>query len=174
MAGFSNDTMFADNVNFAGGKTPTVTVDGQILIGSTVAPNIRVGTLASSDGSIVITTGAGTIDLTTAASVGAFTDIAVPTLAIADSGWFATAALTLTLPATAGLANGASVILICDTAGAVVIQAGAGQSIRVSGVVSAVAGTATSTSIGDSLELRFRIADQTWHSQATNGNWNVV
>lgn len=68
MAGFQNDSnlkeiLFADNVDFTGGATPTgqMTTNGQLLIGSSVAPNIRVGTLTSSDGSIGFTTGPGTI-----------------------------------------------------------------------------------------------------------------
>lgn len=67
-SGFTNDVMHAENVDFSGGfpVAPQVTADGQLLIGSTVAPNIRVGTLASGDGSITITNGAGTIDLSVA------------------------------------------------------------------------------------------------------------
>ncbi len=70
MAGFSNDTMYAANVNFAGGKAATVLADGQLLIGATVAPNIRVGTLTSSGGSVTITNGAGTINLETTGGAG--------------------------------------------------------------------------------------------------------
>lgn len=59
MAGFANDVMVADNVNFTGltgvaGKAATVTTNGQLLIGSTAAPNIQVGTLTSPDSSITI------------------------------------------------------------------------------------------------------------------------
>lgn len=53
--------MYAENVDFSGGKSPTVTANGQLLIGSAVSPNIRVGTLSSSDGSITWNVGAGTI-----------------------------------------------------------------------------------------------------------------
>lgn len=63
MAGFSNETVYADNVNFSGAKTPAVTADGQLLIGSSVAPKIRVGTLTSTGGTVTITNGAGTINL---------------------------------------------------------------------------------------------------------------
>lgn len=65
MAGFVNDTMYADNVDFSGSASPapTVTTDGQLLIGSSVAPNLRVNNLTSSDSSIQITNGNGTIDL---------------------------------------------------------------------------------------------------------------
>ena len=74
-AGFYNgEIMFADNVRFDGDTQPgQVTADGQLLIGSSVAPNIRVATLSSSDGSVTITNGAGTIDLQ--ASTGTITDV---------------------------------------------------------------------------------------------------
>lgn len=70
MAGFDNDVMYASNVDFTGGSPVTgkVTTNGQLLIGSTASPNIRVGTLASAGGTITITVGAGTIDLATSGS----------------------------------------------------------------------------------------------------------
>lgn len=73
MAGFSNETVYANNVNFngPGNKSPTVTADGQLMIGSAVSPNIRIGNLTSSNSSITITNGAGTIDLTVGAGSGA-------------------------------------------------------------------------------------------------------
>src|SRR3990167_7351403 len=70
MAGFDNDVMYASNVDFTGASpvSAQVTTNGQLLIGSTASPNIRVGSLASAGGTIVITTGAGTIDLATSGS----------------------------------------------------------------------------------------------------------
>lgn len=52
MAGFANDVMIADNVNFTGqtgvpGKAATVTINGELLIGSTISPHIKVGSLTS-------------------------------------------------------------------------------------------------------------------------------
>lgn len=66
MPGFdTGSVMFALNVDFTGNSltegTAQVTTDGQLLIGSSVAPNIRVGTLTSGDGSILITPGNGTL-----------------------------------------------------------------------------------------------------------------
>jgi hypothetical protein len=65
MPGFDNGVMFADNVDFTGTGvsfgSAQVTQNGQLLIGSAVAPKIRVGTLGSSDGSITWTVGNGTI-----------------------------------------------------------------------------------------------------------------
>ena len=97
MAGFDNDVMYAENVDFTGGSTVEgrVTSNGQLLIGSTVAPNIRVGSLSSTGGSVTITTGSGTINLEAGASV--------PTTFNADSGSATPAANTLIL---AGGTNG--------------------------------------------------------------------
>jgi hypothetical protein len=64
MAGFKSDTVYADNVDFTGSSLPTpqVTANGQLLIGSAVAPNIRVATLTPGPG-VNITNGAGTITI---------------------------------------------------------------------------------------------------------------
>lgn len=72
MAGFSSVTgdesiMFADNVSFDGTQRGgRVSTDGQLLIGSTASPHIKVGTLTSTGGTITITPGSGTINLETA------------------------------------------------------------------------------------------------------------
>jgi hypothetical protein len=54
MAGFDNETVYGSNVDFTGNATvsPTVTTNGQLLIGSTATPNIQVGVLNSPDSSI--------------------------------------------------------------------------------------------------------------------------
>ena len=64
MPGFNRDTtgvtdqnvLYADNVDFSGSTAPapSVTLDAQLLIGSTATPNIRVGTLTSPNGTITI------------------------------------------------------------------------------------------------------------------------
>lgn len=72
MAGFDNDVMFASNVDFRGVEPVVgqVTANGQLLIGSTVSPNIRVSTLTAGTG-ITITNGAGSITVATdGATVG--------------------------------------------------------------------------------------------------------
>lgn len=72
MAGFDNDVVYADNVDFSGGNPVTgqVTTDGQILIGSTASPNIRVGSITSSDNAVTINAGSGTIDITAGSGMG--------------------------------------------------------------------------------------------------------
>ncbi len=64
MAGFSNGIMTANNVDFSGGAPPAakVTLDGQLLIGATAAPNIRVATLTAGTG-VTITNAAGSITI---------------------------------------------------------------------------------------------------------------
>ena len=63
MPGFDNNTMYADNVDFRGVQpvVAQITTDGQLMIGSTATPNIRAGSLGSSDSSITWTAGAGTL-----------------------------------------------------------------------------------------------------------------
>ena len=63
MAGFDNDVVYANNVDFSGGSPVSgkVTTDGQLLIGATASPNIRVGTLTAPAAGVTITGGAGSI-----------------------------------------------------------------------------------------------------------------
>lgn len=86
--GFSNSTLYATNVDFRG-VTPVVdqmTADGQLLIGSSVAPFIRSGLLTSVGSTVDITVGHGTINLET---IGGVTTI------VGDSGQSVTGAVTL-------------------------------------------------------------------------------
>lgn len=306
MAGFRNDTMFANNVDFTGSVSvsPQVTSNGQLLIGSTVAPNIRVGSLTSTGGTITITVGAGTINLDLAGGTTAIDSIGVQTgtnpivptaaglvtingatvaagtnpvrtdgtgantmaievqisqaLAATDatkiglcnfdsarftvdangfvtlnssgvaetitgdsggalsptagnwnilgrsgsktsgatstltiksppyadaggsatstlnSGSFVTGAFTLTLPASAGLADGDLFEYIATSASATVIQAVGAQKIRVGTLLSSAAGTATSTAIGDSITLRFRASDGFFYATSVIGTWLIA
>lgn len=100
-----------------------------------------------------------------------FTDTTATTMAV-DNGYFATAAGTYNLPATA--AQGELIHIIADTAGAVVVDAPAGDFIRIGNVISADGGTATSNAIGDSLTLRFRSSSQTWIATAVQGTWTIA
>jgi hypothetical protein len=64
MPGFDNDVLFCSNVDFRGIPypiQPQVLADGQLLIGSAVAPNIRIGTLTQPAAGITITGGPGSI-----------------------------------------------------------------------------------------------------------------
>lgn len=101
-----------------------------------------------------------------------FTDVSGVVSALVGNGYYATAATTFTLDAAA--VQGDLVIIYADTAAAVVVTANAGQQIRVGNQISAVAGTATSSAIGDSLTLRFRAATSVWETVSSMGNWTIV
>ncbi len=88
-----------------------------------------------------------------------------------NTGYFVTAATTQTLPAAP--AQGNVVKIICDTAGAVIVTANAGQFIREGNQIT-VAGTFTSTKQGDALELVYRSASSTWYAQDVIGNWTIA
>lgn len=88
-----------------------------------------------------------------------------------NSGSFVTAAITLTLPASAGLSDGDILEFICITAGALIIQSVGSQKIRIGSLISSGAGTATSSNIGDSLTLRFRAADGFFYATSVVGVW---
>jgi hypothetical protein len=91
-----------------------------------------------------------------------------------NTGEFVTAAVTRTLPASAGLADGDLFMYVCTTAGALVIQSVTAQKIRIGSLISAAAGTATSTAIGDSLTLRFNATDGFFYAVSVIGTWLVV
>lgn len=77
MAGFENTLMVADNVDFSGAipSAATINTNGQLLIGSTVAPNIRVSTLTPGTG-ISITNGSGSITISnTSPGTGTVTSV---------------------------------------------------------------------------------------------------
>lgn len=100
-----------------------------------------------------------------------FTDTTAVTMAV-DNGYYATAAGTYNLPATA--AQGELIIVSCDTTGAVVIDAPALNFIRLGNTITAASGTITSTAQGDSVTLRYRLSTLTWMATSITGNWIVT
>jgi len=102
-----------------------------------------------------------------------WSDQAVSFNAAVGNGYFITAALTATLPGSPS--EGDTISFIADTAGSFVIQANTGQSIRFGAAISSVAGTATDSSIGDSVTLVFRSATSTWISlTGPQGTWSLA
>lgn len=91
-----------------------------------------------------------------------------------QNGYFCNASLTVTLPATAGLVIGNTVIIYVDTSSTVTIQASAGQMIQVGSSISVPAGIATSNTRGAILELIFKPSDTTWHTQSSLGVWSIT
>jgi len=100
-----------------------------------------------------------------------FSQVAATSTSVLNSGEFVTAAVTRTLPATAGLLDGDLVIYYCTTASALIITANTGQTIRIGTLVSSSAGTATSTAIGDTVTLRFDATAVSWRCVSVIGTW---
>src|SRR6202012_2912612 len=76
-----------------------------------------------------------------------------------QNGYYCNAALAVTLPATAGLVIGNTIIIYVDTSSTVTIQANTGQMIQVGSQISSAAGTAASNTQGALLELNFKPSD---------------
>ncbi len=175
MAGITNDILSADNVNFSG-SNPTigeVTTDGELLIGSTASPNIRVGTLISPNSSITI--GYSDPDITLdvdKSTVFPWTDENSSFTAVAYNGYFCTGNHTSTLPASP--AQGDVISIVRATGGGWVIQANTGQTITVGASSSSSAGTATSNSTGDSMTLVYRDTSNTWFATSVIGTWTLA
>lgn len=100
-----------------------------------------------------------------------WTDEAISFLAVPQNGYFCTGTLTASLPSSAGLANGATIIFYVDTASVITIQANTGQFINIGSMISTSGGTAKSNAEGSTLTLTFRIADVSWHAISSLGSW---
>jgi hypothetical protein len=209
------DIVVCDNFDFDRTTRPYVgqfNAAGQLAIGTGGTPAIAVNTLASSDGSIDISNGAGTINLTvdgggtvgktitgddgivlspvlgnwnifgrsgskTSGSGNTLTINSPPyadqggsTTVTLNSGSFATAAITLTTPATAGLADG-DLLEFVATNGVLVIQLAATQVAHIGNIATTAAGTMTSTATGDSVSLRYQASTNDWWATSVIGIW---
>lgn len=90
-----------------------------------------------------------------------------------NSGSFATGAITLTTPATAGLLDGDKLEFVA-TNGVLVIQFAATQVGHIGSSASSAAGTFTSTATGDSVTLRYQASTNDWWATSVVGNWTVA
>jgi hypothetical protein len=91
-----------------------------------------------------------------------------------QNGYFLNNALTATLPPSAGLTLGNTIIFFVDTASQIIIQAGVGEMIQIGSMISGAGGSATSNTRGATLELVFKPSDLTWHSISSLGVWSIV
>ncbi len=179
MPGFNNSVMFADNVDFSGGSpvSAKVTTDGQLLIGSTATPNIKVGTLTPGTG-ITVTNGSGSITLAATGAGITWTDVTTSTQSLVAFNGYVTdrgGGVTYTLPASGTLGD---LILIVGKAGLATITPNANQQIDMgsaSGTVG-VTGTAVATNAGDCIELRCITAGAStvWRAANWVGNWTLT
>ena len=149
----------------ASGVGETITGDS----GGALSPSSGNWTIAGLSGSK--TSGSGS---TLTVKSPPFSQIGSSATSVLNSGEFVTAAVTRTLPASAGLADGDLFIFVCTTAGALVVQSVSAQKIRVGSNISSAAGTATSTAIGDSLTLRFNATDGFFYAVSSIGTWTLA
>lgn len=99
-----------------------------------------------------------------------YADIAAPTSVTLNSGTFATAAITLTTPVSAGLLDG-DLVEIIATNGVVVVQLAATQVAHLGTAVTSVAGTITGSATGDSISLRYQASTNDWWATSAVGVW---
>lgn len=102
-----------------------------------------------------------------------FSQVGASATSSLNTGEFVTAAVTRTLPATGGLADGDLIIFYCTSASTLTITANTGQTIRVGASVSSSAGSCASNAIGDSISLRFDATAVSWRAISVIGTWTL-
>lgn len=103
-----------------------------------------------------------------------FSQVGASATSSLNTGEFVTTAVTRTLPVSAGLADGDLFMYVCTTGNALIIQSVGAQKIRLGSVITAAAGTATSTAIGDSITLRFNATDGFFYAVSSIGVWTLT
>lgn len=86
-------------------------------------------------------------------------------------GYYCNDSLTVSLPPTAGLTIGNTIIIYVDTTNLVAIQTSPGQQIQVGNEISSVGGGVATNIQGALIELNFKVSDLTWHTIASMGTW---
>lgn len=176
MPGFNNGVMYANNVRFDGAGYPgAVTADGQLLIGSTVAPNIRVGSITPGTG-IAVSSGAGSISISSWGGGLSWTTKGVSDALVSNNAFIcnAGAALSFSLPAISSV--GSIVALTLDGATSWTITQAAGQRIRFGSLetTNGAGGSLASTAQGDTVYLLCTVANTRFNVVSSIGNLTVV
>jgi trimeric autotransporter adhesin len=150
--------------------TAVTLTDGQLAIGSS-AGNPAAATLSAGSG-IAITNGHNSITISATSGGFAWSDQSGNFNAAKENGYFCTAALTATLPASPS--EGDTIAFICTTT-SIVIGANTGQTIKIGASSSTSAGTATNNAIGDSVTLVYRSTGTAWWSlTGPQGTWTLA
>lgn len=178
MAGIKNDVFFGSNVDFTGNAfvSPQITADGQLLIGSSVAPNIRAGSLTSLDASIAITVGNGTINLSAVSTGITWSTVTSNTTMAVNNGYVtnSSSGIVFTLPSVAPV--GSTVQIAGFGVGGWQIAQTGSQAIIVGSSQSTPgpSGSIYSSNKTDTITLTCIVANLIWTYTAGAGNYNIV
>ncbi len=180
MAGFDNDVLYANNVDFSGSfpVAGEITLDGELLIGSAVAPFIRPNRLTAGS-NITITNGAGTIQIS--ASGGASFTWSVVTSAdnvkqiAVSNGYIAkgVSQVVFILPPTAAVGD---TFTILGYANLWQLTQNAGQTIFFGAqqTTGGVGGSLTATMVRDRIEVVCVTANTEFDVVSSIGNITVI
>ena len=152
------------------GSGSTLTINAQLSQALPISDIDQVG-LSNFDSDHFSVDANGFVTLSNPGSLVWIDEGAGITLSV-DTGYFITAAVTETLPASP--VQGDTVKIICDNAAPIVITANTGQAITIGMSSTSIAGTATSTDLGDTLELFFRAATNEWKTLSVIGSWSLA
>lgn len=160
-------------VPISGGALPPAVPTSFVTDNGTAIPAANILNVLGGNGAT--TSGSGNTLIVTVVTDGMpWIDKSADFNASVQTGYFCSGTITASLPDSAGLLNGATIIIYVDSASVVTVQANAGQTIQISNAQSTVAGTATSTAEGSVLTLVYRISDQEWHSISVEGTWGLT
>lgn len=176
MPGFANGVMNADNVRFDGTTYPgSVTADGQLLIGSTAYPYIRVNTITPGPG-VTVTNAPGSITLSCTGGGMAWTTIGASGTLAVNNGYICTAGAALSFALPAVSAVGDSIGLSLDGSISWTVNQAANQQIRLgsSQTTLGAGGSLASTAQGDTIQLICVVANLRWIVIASMGNITIV
>lgn len=155
-------------VSSGGGGSSVQTITGNS--GGAVPPTANNINLVGSGGVTVSgNPGTSTLTITTSAVAVTWTDQGSNFNAASQNGYFCTAALTATLPASPS--NGDTIIFETVTASSVTIAANTGQRIILGSNTTALAGTADSSEIGNSMTIVYRSTNSSWYATSSIGTW---
>lgn len=161
-------------VSVAGDLPPSVPTVFQTDDNAQVVPLnnkliVAGGTGTSTSGNV----GTGTITITVNNLGFAFSEQSGSFNASVENGYYCNATLTVTLPPTAGLILGNTIIIYVDTTGTITVNVNSGQSIQFGTSTGTVSLSCGPNQKGSVIELNFKPSDLTWHTFDSIGSWVV-
>lgn len=179
MAGFDNDVMYADNMDFRGVRPVVgqITTDGQLFIGSTAAPHLKAGFITGGAG-VTITNSSGGIQISATSMSFAWSTVTSatnPNQIVVENGYVASGGtlVTFTLPAAANVGD---TFIVTGYLTLFQILQNAGQSVVFSNQTTSVGvgGSLTSTVSTDHIEIICVVPNTVFKVSDSQGNFTIV